>query len=76
MKILLILALAMATTLLPGCLVRGRHGGTVAAGPAECRHSDDCGHYSHKGKWHHNQGHRHGHNCGHHYNGGIWIVVD
>ncbi|HKR56233.1 MAG TPA: hypothetical protein VJS20_08015 [Gemmatimonadales bacterium] len=78
MKIFLVLALVTAAAVLPGCVVRGRSGNSVAVGPAvqSCSHSDECGHYNHKGKWHHSQGHRHGHNCGHSYNGGIWIVLD
>jgi hypothetical protein len=76
MKIFLILAIAMAAAALPGCVVHGRNGGTVAVGTAECRHSDTCGHYCQKGQWHHSEGHRHGSNCGHQYNGGIWILVD
>ena len=76
MKILLVLAIAMAAAALPGCVVHGRNGGTVAVGTADCRHSDTCGHYSQNGKWYHSEGHRHGPNCGHQYNGGIWIVVD
>lgn len=76
MKILLILAVALTSVALPGCVVRGRNGGSVSVGTADCRHSDSCGHYKHKDKWHHSDGHRHGHNCGHHYNGGIWIVLD
>jgi len=74
MKVFLILAMVMASAALSGCLVHGRHGGPATT--ASCSHSDSCGHYSQKGKWHHSEGHKHGDNCGHHLNGGIWIVVD
>ena len=76
MKMLLILAMVMATAAVSGCHMHGRNGGSVSVEPASCSHSDSCGHYSHKGKWHHSEGHKHGGNCGHQYNGGIWIVVD
>jgi len=76
MRIFLILALVLASAATSGCIVHGKHGGSASAGPAACSHSDSCGHYSHKGKWHHSEGHKHGHNCGHHLNGGLWIVLD
>lgn len=76
MKMLLILALVMASAAISGCIVHARHDGAASASPAACSHSDTCGHYSHKGNWHYSEGHRHGPNCGHSFNGGIWIVVD
>lgn len=76
MKMILILAMVMSAVAVSGCVVHGRRGGSVSAGPASCSHSDSCGHYRHKDKWHHSEGHRHGHNCGHSYSGGIWIVLD
>lgn len=39
-------------------------------------HSAHCGHYRHKGKWHHHHGHVHGHRCGHVLRRGIWVFVD
>jgi len=75
MKVLLILALVTASAAVSGCVAHGRNG-SVSVSPAACSHSDSCGHYSHKGKWHHSEGHKHGHNCGHQLNGGIWIVLD
>jgi hypothetical protein len=76
MKVFLVLAMALATAALPGCMVRGRSEGTVAVGKPACSHSDTCGHYRHKGTWHYSEGHRHGPNCGHHYDAGVWIVLD
>ena len=73
MKIMLILAIAIATVVLPGCLVSGRHSAVVAVIPASHVHSDECGHYSHGGTWYHDEGHRHCPGCGHAFVGGVWI---
>lgn len=39
-------------------------------------HSDHCGHYYHRGSWHHYEGHRHARGCGHHYRGGRWCHAE
>ncbi len=39
------------------------------------KHSHNCGHYHHKGKWYHHKGHVHKHNCGHKKKGGVWVWV-
>ena len=72
MKRFLTLAVALAITALPGCLVRGHHGGVIAVVPALHVHSDDCGHYHHNDAWYHEEGHRHHGSCGHHFSGGNW----
>ena len=74
MKILMILAVAMAVTLCPGCVFHGANGDTVAVLPAGHVHSDSCGHYSRGGNWYQAQNHRHGPNCGHSFVAGVWIV--
>jgi len=74
MKILLILAVAISTAVLPGCVVRGRSGGSIAVTPGVHSHSDDCGHYRHQGNWHHQANHRHGDGCGHFLVSGSWVV--
>jgi hypothetical protein len=75
MKILLILAVAMGSVLLPGCVFRGRNGDTVAVFPAGHVHSADCGHYRQRDTWHHSDNHRHCDGCGHSYVNGVWIVL-
>jgi hypothetical protein len=74
MKLLLA---AVAAIGLSGCIVhRGHvHGPAVVIG-RDHRHDDHCGHYFHKGNWHHHPGHIHRAGCGHLFRGGIWIVVD
>jgi len=74
MKTFLILALAIATAGLPGCVVHGRNGGSVAVIPSGHTHSDHCGHYSNRGTWHHQANHRHGDGCGHLFVSGSWSV--
>jgi len=76
MKIFLILAIALGTGALSGCVVHGHgvHDDGVSA--TVHTHTADCGHYSNKGKWQYSEGHRHANGCGHHYDGGIWIVLN
>ena len=71
--ILLILAAAMVSVTVPGCVVHGRNG-SVAVIPGGHIHSDHCGHYSDRGTWRHQHNHRHSNSCGHVLISGTWSV--
>jgi hypothetical protein len=57
-------------------VIEGPHGGRVVVIDRGHVHSHHCGHYWHRGNWHHLASHVHGDGCGHHHREGRWIVVD
>jgi hypothetical protein len=77
----LVAFLALAGLALSGCIVHAHRGHGHVHGPpvviaAGHVHSAHCGHYYHRGNWHHHHGHVHAAGCGHLFRGGIWIIAD
>lgn len=72
-------SLALLLMAASGCRVRGpiliRPAHPVVKIKMGHKHSHNCGHYHHGGKWFLHKGHVHKARCGHKLKGGIWIRI-
>jgi hypothetical protein len=79
MRTLILLAGLLALAATASCrrhvVIRERDGDVVVIERGHI-HSDHCGHWFHRGRWHHHAGHVHKHGCGHVHRDGLWIIVD